>query len=274
MTTTHPPRSNLDIAHDLACASLFVFPAIVCWNEQAKKLDKRPAIKGWRDAATTEPAQLSKWWNDFPDAVPGIELGRSHLFVVDLDRHAGGADGVAAFKALRGNNPVPHCLTVKTPSNGYHFYFRQPDGQPVGNGRGTLPGGIDIRGDGGWTVAPGASYQQWRWQICRNGSPPQAPDWIIAAIRSQPTREPIKVREWKPCNDAWLRGLVRTVAGAAVGQRNAILFWAACRGAEAVRAGKADEAFVVDVLIEAAMHAGLPEREAQRTIQSGMNRHG
>jgi hypothetical protein len=36
---------------------------------------------------------------------------------------------------------------------------------------------------------------------------------------------------------------------------------------EAVRDGKAAETFVTDVLIEAASHAGLPEQEAQRTVQ-------
>ena len=94
---------------------------------------------------------------------------------------------------------------------------------------------------------------------------------IVAAFPSVP-REPIKVREWKPCGDGWLRGLVRAVANASEGHRNATLFWATCRAGEAVRDGKAGEAFVVDVLIEAATHAGLPEREAQRTVQSGMHR--
>src|SRR5262249_50088756 len=201
------PRSNLDLARTRAGAGMFVFPALVCWNEQTKKLDKKPAITGWRQAATTDPVQLVKWWHEFSDAVPGIELGRSRLFVVDLDRHPGGADGVAAFRALRRDNVIPRCLTIKTPSNGFHFYFRQPDGEPLGNGRGSLPAGIDVRGDGGWTVAPGASYKQWQWQVFISGSPPRAPEWIVGAIRSQPAHESIKAREWKPCGDAWLRGL-------------------------------------------------------------------
>ena len=159
-----PRRPNLDIALDLAKAGIFIFPAIVSWNENAKKLDKRPAIKGWREAATIDPTQIAAWWTVFPEAVPGIELGRSNLLVVDLDRHPGGPDGVAAFKKLRGDNPIPQCPTIKTPSGGYHLYFRQPDGEPLGNGRGSLPDGIDIRGNGGWTVAPGATYQKWHWR--------------------------------------------------------------------------------------------------------------
>jgi hypothetical protein len=251
---------------------MFIFPAIVSWNEQTKKLDKKPAIKGWREAATTDPAQLLKWWDEFPNAVPGIELGRSGLFVIDLDRHVGGPDGVAGFKALRRDHAIPRCLTVKTPSDGFHLYFRQPDGEPLGNGRGSLPKGIDVRGAGGWTVAPGAFYQQWRWQVFISGSPPPAPDWIVAAIRSQPAREPIKARDWQPCGDGRLRGLVRTVAHAGLGERNSVLFWASCRCAEAIRDGRATQAFVIDVLVAAAMRAGLAEAEALRTIKSGLHR--
>ncbi len=177
--------SNLSVALELARVELFIFPAAVAWSESAKKLEKRPAIKGWREAATTDSAQITEWWKTFPESVPGIELGRSGLFVIDLDRHPGGPDGIAAFKANRADNPIPRCPTVKTPSNGFHLYFRQPDGEPLGNGRGSLPAGIDVRGDGGWTVAPGAFYQQWHWQVFRSGSPPLAPGWIIAAIRSQ-----------------------------------------------------------------------------------------
>jgi hypothetical protein len=74
------------------------------------------------------------------------------------------------------------------------------------------------------------------------------------------------------CGDGWLRGLVRAVATATEGDRNSILFWAACRGSEAVRDGKAAEGFVNNVLLEAAKRCGLGEVEAKRTIQSGMRR--
>jgi hypothetical protein len=111
--------------------------------------------------------------------------------------------------------------------------------------------------------------------VLSDAAPAPWPDWLLEHFRpkprlvTSPSFEPIVSR-----NDAWLRGLVRLVGNAAEGQRNQILFWAACRGGEAVRRGYATESFVTDVLIEAAARAGLPAREAQRTIQSGMNRHG
>src|SRR5262249_50545487 len=157
---------------------VLIFPALVAWNDTTKKLDKKPAITGWREAATTDPGQLQRWWNAYPRAVPGVELGRSNLFVVDLDRHPGGADGVIAFKAFRGNKPVPECLTAKSAAGGYHLYFRQPEGEKLGNRAGSLPKGVDCRGDGGWTVAPGAVFEKWRWGNPVDLSPaPAIPDW-------------------------------------------------------------------------------------------------
>jgi hypothetical protein len=181
---------NLAVALELAAQGVFSFPALTTWNERTQKLDKKPAIAGWREAATTDPEQIKKWFATFTEAVPGIELGRSGLFVVDLDRHPGAADGVAAFKAFRGSNPAPQCPTTKTPSGGYHLYFRQP-GEPLGNRTGTLPAGVDCRGAGGWTVAPGAVFEQWRWvgNAAKLAAAPPVPTWIVSASQARKTTE-------------------------------------------------------------------------------------
>jgi len=62
--------------------------------------------------------------------------------------------------------------------------------------------------------------------------------------------------------------LVRFVAGAAVGNRNSALYWAACRAAEN---GGTERAAAL--LEEAAVCAGLPTAEAAATVRSGL-RHG
>jgi Bifunctional DNA primase/polymerase, N-terminal len=183
--------ANLAVALRLVAHGIYVFPALTAWNEKTQKLDKKPAIAGWREAATADPEQIKKWWTTHPEAVPGIELGRSGLFVVDLDRHPGGADGVAAFKTFRGNNPAPRCPTTKTPSGGYHLYFKQPNGEPLGNRTGTLPAGVDCRGDGGWTVGPGAVFGRWQWagDAAKLATAPPVPQWIVLAIQARKTTE-------------------------------------------------------------------------------------
>jgi hypothetical protein len=65
-----------------------------------------------------------------------------------------------------------------------------------------------------------------------------------------------------------LEGLVRTVAEAKEGNRNSVLHWAAC----CVRESDIDPAVATSELRLAALHAGLPEPEIERTIASALRK--
>jgi hypothetical protein len=176
---------NLAAALELARAGLYVFPARLI--NRTFGWEKRPAIKGWRELATTDEIKLRVWWELYPMAVPGIELGKSRLFVMDPDRH-GGPDGLAAYARLIaqiGELPA-HPITI-TPQ-GRHHYFRQP-GEMLGNSSGGLPGGIDARGDGGWTVGPGAVREDSTAYTPQDGSPALAATYAAGSIPEVP--EPI-----------------------------------------------------------------------------------
>jgi hypothetical protein len=229
------------------------------------------------------------------------ELHREHvtgagiyLTVNETDGRGRRAENIVRIRAVfqEGDNgfdgpfPIPPSLAIETSPQHHHRYWLVADDWPAdGKGRadftsvmermiasyGSDPVAKDIsrvlRVPGFWH-RKGAPFMV---RIVEASGQRYTRAEIVAVFPSVP-REPIKVREWKPCADGWLRGLIRAVANASEGHRNATLFWATCRAGEAVRDGKASEAFVVDVLIEAATHAGLPEREAQRTVQSGIHR--
>ena len=267
---------NLRVALKTAAAGGFVFPALVAWNEAAKKLDKRPAISGWREAASTNSEQIKAWWRTFPAAVPGIELGRSNLFAVDLDRHSGGADGIANFRDFRGDNPVPRCPTTKTPNGGYHLYFRQPS-ELLGNRTGTLPAGVDCRGAGGWTVAPGAAFEQWRWvgDPAKLAAAPPVPTWIVSAIQARkateysagPSMGGVGKRERAYAERA-LTNTANKVAASQRGRRNTELNTAAfCMGTLIAR-GWIGAATVEGRLHDAAATCGLIADDGERTVRS------
>jgi hypothetical protein len=277
------PDANLRAALETAAAGGFVFPAIVTWNDTTKKLDKRPAISGWREAASKDPEQIKKWWATDTKAVPGIELGRSGLFVVDLDRHAGAPDGIANFKAFRGSNQVPQCPTTKTPSDGWHLYFKQPEGEPLGNRTGALPAGVDCRGDGGWTVAPGAVFEQWQWigDAAKLAAAPPVPTWIVVAIQARksteysasPSPSAVGKRERAYAERALINA-ANKVAATQRGRRNAELNIAAfCMGTLIAR-GWIGAATVEGRLHDAAAACGLladdGERAARSTVKSGI----
>jgi hypothetical protein len=267
---------NLTVALELAVRGIPVFPVAV--RQDGSKLDKQPVV-AWRTASTTDASTLAGWWNGpYSDCVVGIDLGKVGLLVVDADRHFGGADGVAAFRELaKGRSLADHPVTC-TPSNGLHFFFKQPE-PPLGNGRGRLPAGLDVRGAGGLVVAPGSVWQGREWGAHPNyphlidaygAAIPVVPGWLHEILLPPPRPER---RDWQIAgSSARLRSLVRTVVEAAEGERNCILFWAACRASEIVQARELSAGFVFDVLVDAAARAGLPQAEARRTVQSGLRR--
>jgi hypothetical protein len=73
-------------------------------------------------------------------------------------------------------------------------------------------------------------------------------------------------------DDRALAGVVRAVAHAPLGERNSVLYWAACRLAEHVRGRLLDHTTALAILCEAARYAGLPSAEASRTALSGLRR--
>ena len=89
---------NLDAALALAAVGIFIFPAKVTLKED--RWAKAPCLKKWQTEASTDPQQIRAWWKQYPHAVPGIELGRSELLVLDADRHGNGPDGVSALDQL------------------------------------------------------------------------------------------------------------------------------------------------------------------------------
>jgi hypothetical protein len=293
--------SNLAVAKALASAGIPVFPAIVTWNPKTKKLDKVPAIKGWRTKATTDPAHIERWWESFPDAVPGIELGRAGLVVLDLDRHPGAPDGVMAFKRLRaGQDPIPPTPATKTATNGFHIYFRQPAGKALGNGRGDLPGGIDIRGSGGWAVAPGAVTPWGTWLSAQKapaltvgvatGTLPIIPMWLIKMIKppiitnANTTKTTVlmatSTRITSSREAAWassaLEGSVATLANMRPGTRNHALNATAYRLARMAASGWLNASDIVQQLFEACVANGLVNDDGapsvRKTIISGLTK--
>ena len=146
--------ANLTVALELAHAGIPIFPARI--TTRFNSWEKSPLVKRWQEAATTDEIQVRSWWKQFPVAVPGIELGRAGLVVIDPDRHGKAVDGVEAFAQLATDiGGLPVHPTTDTPS-GHHHIFRQNGGEPLGNSPGGLPRSVDVRGNGGWIVGPGS----------------------------------------------------------------------------------------------------------------------
>ena len=135
---------NFTVALNLARSGWAIFPA-----DPATKAPM-PGVR-WKEAATPDPAKVAAWWRKWPDAMPALPTGaRNGVSVVDLDRGKG-KDGVAAYRAL-GLDPDAASVIARTAGGGLHLYFDHRDG--VRNS--TAKSGVDLRGEGGYVIAPGA----------------------------------------------------------------------------------------------------------------------
>ena len=112
---------------------------------------KHPRIKSWQVKASPDPETIRQWWTRWPSANVCIATGSvSGVVVLDVDPRHGGDESV---KVLQDSHPAFSETPVsRTGGGGLHFFFQHP-GRRVPNKVGLLPG-IDIRGDGGFVIAP------------------------------------------------------------------------------------------------------------------------
>ena len=138
------------------------------------KPNKAPyTSRGFKDA-TTDPGRVTALWTKYRGAKIGMPTGSaSGVFVVDVDR----------LEAL-GELPreLPETLTIRTPKGGLHYYFNHVDG--LTNKTGTLPDGIDIRGDGGYVIVPPSDG----YSVAQRRLIADAPEWLLETLRDEPRK--------------------------------------------------------------------------------------
>lgn len=172
-------RAALYYAQELGWA---VFPL--------KPADKVPLTAHGLKDATTDPDRIAAWWAEHPRANVAIATGEpSGVVVVDID----GPLGERALTAFGILPPTPVSLTGK----GRHLLFRRPpDG--IRNSAGKLGPQLDIRGDGGYIVAPpsvhpsGAAYAWDRRAHPARVPLAEVPAAVIAKL-SAPLAGPLRI---------------------------------------------------------------------------------
>jgi len=137
--------------------------------------------------ATTEEGTIIAWGKQWPDANPGMPTGRrTGRMVLDADLGAGGVD--ALHELQREHGELPTTVEVQTGGGGEHRHFRRPNVRSLGNSRGALPAGIDVRCDGGQVVVPPSTHESGRryeWSL--DGHPDEValaepPQWLLDLI--------------------------------------------------------------------------------------------
>jgi Bifunctional DNA primase/polymerase, N-terminal len=295
MSKGHNRSRNHITALTFAAAGVRVFPC---------DLEKRPLVKDWLNASTTDPSKIDEWWSQNPDALVALPMKHLDCVVVDADRHDPSKDGVALFNAMIAeNSPLPSHPKIDTANNDEHHIFRQPPDNKIGN-KVVTPGletrGYKVGNDGGYIIAVNSVMPDGRgWKLAA-GSPsflqslkaktiPQPPDWLIEKLNGQPKGQHLPDTadraECKPNGrgdhggrgaayaEAALDNVAAELAGVAKGNRNNALNTAALKLASMVARDWIAKTAVVDALYASCIKNGLVTDDGadavQKTLASG-----
>lgn len=149
---------------------------------------KTPYTSNGLRGATTNERIIREWWRRTPDAMVGVPTGRAiKAWVLDLDRKPGVGDGhdwLADMEAV--HEPLPDTARAKTMGGGTHIFFAYQEGI---RSRGGLGVAVDVRGEGGYIVAPGSQAATGSYEWLSEADIVDAPDWLLALVLPPPVTQ-------------------------------------------------------------------------------------
>jgi Bifunctional DNA primase/polymerase, N-terminal len=225
---------------------------------------KEPATAHGFVDATTDVAQIERFWSRRPDMNVAVATGCEGPDVLDIDVAHGKPGYQSLHTAIQAGLVPPPIVSVATPSGGMHLYY---SGDAQRNG--SLPAhGLDFRGDGGYVVAPPSQVGGRSYVFVSRWNPDER---IIDFARLKEYLAPRR----QPAISAAARGrepgtgrLATWVAAQKPGNRNQATFWAACRAAEA------GDAEALLAIADAAVSTGLEKDAVDKTIASAVRTVG
>jgi hypothetical protein len=168
---------------------------------------------GLKDAST-DPAVVTAWWQQWPEANIGIVTGgKASFWVLDID----GAEGENTLSALEEKyGALPQTVEVITGGGGRHLYFQYPQQGAIFNSAGRLGLCLDVRGNGGYVVAPPSIHEtgrRYEFSVDSHDWILPAPAWLVDLVqRPEGKKSAVPVSEW-----------LNLAKGVIEGQRNSSL---------------------------------------------------
>ncbi len=172
----------------LPCHSIDENGKCTCGNTDCNNKGKHPRTTNGCKDASSDSSTIEKWFGEDQNVNVAIATGSaSGIFVLDIDKKHGGLESLEELEKKHGL--LPTTVTVNTGGGGKHFFFKL-NGLTIKNRANVVPG-VDIRGEGGYVIAPpskhasGASYE---WQIGHSIDVEiaDAPKWLIDLIVEKP----------------------------------------------------------------------------------------
>lgn len=157
-------------------------------REKCTQPGKHPRTMHGLTDATTDETKIRHWWSMWDAANIAICTSENRV-VIDVDtKHDGHANW--ADLCEQNSEKIPHTPLAVTGSGGHHLIFEVNDGgKAIINSASTVAKGVDVRGRGGYIVAPPSlSYtgRRYEWEVSSDiADTPLAkmPDWLAKRCR-------------------------------------------------------------------------------------------
>ena len=220
--------------------------------------------------ATRDTTKIDLLWDEKPTANIGIRTGT--LVVIDVD-------SIEALKSLHALGPLPRTLMAKT-GKGLHLYFSNP-GDEIRNSQGRIADGIDVRGEGGYVLAPPSVHPSgavYTWLDPKAEVVP-LPDWLRAlAMPTEPYYQlatPTNTLIDSDRAERIVQTKLTALTLAPSGQKHGALLDASMAIAGLVKAGHSDEPTMTKAMLDALARNEDPPANwanARATIRSAFEK--
>ena len=235
---------------------------------------KKPALDrtGKEHAiATNDTDQILQWWTKNPQSNIGIPCSSNRLAVIDID-------GEAGTKWIRSNEmPMPVTWTATT-GNGFHYYYRWPEGMRIKTFQ--VAPKLEIRAAGAYVIAPPSIHPDgdtYRWSPERcdwDALPDLPPEWIGLQPPTTPDPPTTTMEAAFTGNTVALKrlaGLGEHLATTGKGSRHRALYTIARTLGQLVASQHLTREQVHDVLVGAAERNALLTDDGAQNITQTIN---
>ncbi len=175
-----------------------------CGRKDCRQPAKHPfgrLVRNGLKDASKDPATVEGWFTKTRFNIGIVTGAASGIIVLDIDPRHDGHETLAGFEREHGS--IPETWRFLTGGGGEHVLFRHP-GRPVANSAGALGPGLDVRGNGGYIVAPPSRHICGRpYAISVDHHPEDAPlaevpAWLLERIAATRTADKArKTAQWR-----------------------------------------------------------------------------
>lgn len=143
---------------------------------------KHPLAKAWGLGALVDEDIVRSVFAGRPGMNFGIKTGlHAGVWTLDVDPKNGG--DLALQELVKEHGELPDTYTVRTGSGGRHLFWELPPDFTPTNSPGSLPAGLDVRGEGGFVVGAPSRSGIGPYEVLLDIPVIRAPEWLENLIR-------------------------------------------------------------------------------------------